>query len=118
MRSMGWCLSIDGLPGEDAEQLKAWLRPIMDAVDAAGVASDDADTRKKVCDESGRSQQVCKSPVGRTTDAMVSELLAIIKGGAGSFFGWTWNNFSSGIGGLDCTPRDDPFAASGRSITP
>ncbi|GIV65653.1 MAG: hypothetical protein AB1457_17625 [Chloroflexota bacterium] len=29
---MGWCLSIDGLPGEDAEQLNAWLQPIMDAV--------------------------------------------------------------------------------------
>ena len=30
----GMTLSIDGLPGEDAEQLKAWLEPILDAVDA------------------------------------------------------------------------------------
>jgi hypothetical protein len=30
----GIVLSIDELPGEDAEQLKAWLEPILDAVDA------------------------------------------------------------------------------------
>ena len=30
----GMVLSIDPLSGEDAEQLKAWLEPILDAVDA------------------------------------------------------------------------------------
>jgi len=47
-------LSIDELPGEDAEQLKAWLEPILDAVDADVVVSDDADAFKKVSDETGR----------------------------------------------------------------
>jgi transposase-like protein len=75
----GMVLSIDELPGEDAEQLKAWLEPILDAVDADVVVSDDADAIKKISDETGRSQQVCKSHVGRNTDALVAELSAIIE---------------------------------------
>ena len=77
----GMVLSIDELPGEDAEQLKAWLEPILDAVDADVVVSDDADAFKKVSDETGRSQQVCKSHVGRNTDALVDELSAMIGAG-------------------------------------
>ncbi len=49
-------LSIDELPGEDAEQLKAWLEPILNAVDVEVVVSHDADAFKKVSDETGRSQ--------------------------------------------------------------
>ncbi|MBN1371272.1 MAG: hypothetical protein JW987_04870 [Anaerolineaceae bacterium] len=74
----GMVLSIDELPGEDAEQLKAWLEPILNAVDAEVLVSDDADAFKKVSDETGRSHQVCKSHVGRNTDALVEELSAII----------------------------------------
>jgi len=77
----GMVLSIDELPGEDAAQLQAWLEPILEAVDADVVVSDDADALKKVCDETGRSQQVCKSHVGRNTDALVAELSAIIDAG-------------------------------------
>jgi transposase-like protein len=77
----GMVLSIDELPGEDAEQLKTWLEPILDAVDADVVVSDDADAFKKVSDETGRSQQVCKSHVGRNTDALVAELSAMIGAG-------------------------------------
>lgn len=77
----GMVLSIDELAGEDAEQLKTWLAPILDAVDAEVVVSDDADAFKKVSDETGRSQQVCKSHVGRNTDALVAELSAIICAG-------------------------------------
>jgi len=77
----GMVLSIDELPGEDAEQLKAWLEPILNAVDADVLVTDDADAFKKVSDETGRSQQVCKSHVGRNTDALVDELSAIIQAG-------------------------------------
>jgi hypothetical protein len=77
----GMVLSIDELAGEDGEQLQAWLEPIMEAVDADVVVSDDADALKKVCDETGRSQQVCKSHVGRNTDALVAELTAMIDAG-------------------------------------
>jgi hypothetical protein len=77
----GLVLSIDELPGEEAEQLKAWLEPILDAVDADVLVSDDADAFKKVSDETGRAQQVCKSHVGRNTDALVDELTAIIGAG-------------------------------------
>jgi len=74
----GMVLSIDELAGEDAEQLQAWLEPILEAVDADVVVSDDADAFKKVSDETGRSQQVCKSHVGRNTDALVAELSGMI----------------------------------------
>ena len=77
----GIVLSIDQLPGEDAEQLKAWLEPILNAVDADVLVTDDADGFKIVSDETGRSQQVCKSHVGRNTDALVDELSAIIQAG-------------------------------------
>jgi transposase-like protein len=77
----GMVLSIDELPGEEAEQLKAWLKPILDAVDADVVVSDDADALKIVSDETGRSQQVCKSHVGRNTDVLVDELSALIGAG-------------------------------------
>jgi len=74
----GMVLSIDVLPGEEAGQLKAWLEPILDAVDADVLVTDDADGFKKVSDETGRSHQVCKSHVGRNTDALVDELSAMI----------------------------------------
>lgn len=77
----GMVLSIDKLPGEDAEQLKEWLKPILDAVDADVLVSDDADAFKKVSDETGRSQQVCKSHVGRNTDELVAELSTLIGAG-------------------------------------
>jgi transposase-like protein len=77
----GMVLSIDELPGENAEQLKAWLEPILEAVDADVLVTDDADAFKKVSDETGRSQQVCKSHVGRNTDALVEELSALIQAG-------------------------------------
>ena len=77
----GMTLSIDGLAGEDAEQLKAWLEPILDAVDADVLVSDDADAFKKVSDETGRAQQVCKSHVGQNTDALVENLSALIRAG-------------------------------------
>jgi len=77
----GLTLSIDALPGEEAEELKAWLEPILDAVDADVLVSDDADAFKKVSDETGRAHQVCKSHVGRNTDALVEELSALIRAG-------------------------------------
>ena len=77
----GMVLSIDELAGEDAEQLQAWLEPILEAVDADVVVSDDADAFKQVSDQTGRSQQVCKSHVCRNTDALVAEMVAVIDAG-------------------------------------
>lgn len=74
----GMVLSIDQLPGEAAEQLKTWLEPILDAVEADVLVTEDADGFKKVSDETGRSQQVCKRHVGRNTDTLVDELSALI----------------------------------------
>jgi transposase-like protein len=77
----GVVLSIDELPGEDTDQLKAWLEPILEAVDADVLVTDDADAFKTISDETGRSHQVCKSHVARNTDALVDELSAIIQSG-------------------------------------
>jgi len=77
----GIVISIDALPGEETEQLKAWLEPILEAVDADVLVTDDADAFKKISDETGRSHQVCKSHVGRNTDALVEELSALIQSG-------------------------------------
>lgn len=77
----GMVLSIDRLPGESAEQLQAWLEPMLEAVDADVVVSDDADAFKQVSDQTGRSQQVCKSHVVRNTEALVEELAALIGAG-------------------------------------
>jgi len=77
----GMVLSIDELAGEDAAQLQAWLEPILEAVDADVVVSDDADAFKNVSDETGRSQQVCKSHVVRNTEALVEELSTMIGAG-------------------------------------
>ena len=54
---------------------------ILDAVDADVVVSDDADAFKNVSDQTGRSQQVCKSHVVRNTEALVEELSAMIDAG-------------------------------------
>ena len=77
----GIVISIDALPGEDTEQLKTWLEPILNAVYADVLVTDDADAFKKISDETGRSHQVCKSHVGRNTDALVEKLSAIIRSG-------------------------------------
>ena len=77
----GMTLSIDGLPGEEAEQLKTWLEPILDAVDADVLVTDDADAFKIVSDETGRAHQICKRHVGSNTDALVDELSALLQTG-------------------------------------
>ena len=115
---MGWFLSIDELPGQDAEQLKAWLEPILNAMDAELLVSDDADAFKTVSDETGRAQQVCKSHVGRNTDALVTELSAMIRGRRGSFSGSDQCYRATGIGRPDGTQSHDPFPASRRPGAP
>jgi len=116
------CSERDGLEyrritGEDAEQLQAWLEPILDAVDADVVVSDDADAFKKVCDQTGRSQQVCKSHVGQNTDLwwLNSRLYSHRPG---SFFGCDWYHFSTGIGGFASLKEMIHSRCPGRSATP
>lgn len=77
----GLTLSIDALPGEEAEEIKAWLEPILEAVEADVLVSDDADAFKKVSDETGRAHQVCKSHVVRNTETLVEELSTLIRAG-------------------------------------
>jgi transposase-like protein len=70
----GLVLSVDCLSGEDAQTLQAWMEPIVTAVGAQVMVSDDADSYKRVADELGLQHQVCKSHVERNTDALIESL--------------------------------------------
>jgi hypothetical protein len=70
----GLVLTVDSLSGEDAETLAEWVAPIAEAVEAEILVTDDADALKRVADESGLDQQVCKAHVQRNTDALVASL--------------------------------------------
>lgn len=72
----GMTLSIDTLSGEDAQTLKEWLEPMIEAVDARVLVTDDADALKTAADQNGVYHQVCKSHVRRNTDALVEQLQA------------------------------------------
>lgn len=77
----GLTLSIDQLSGEDAQTLSEWLAPIIEAVDARVLVTDDADALKTVADQNGVYQQVCKSHVGRNTDTLIEQLQASLTNG-------------------------------------
>lgn len=77
----GLTLSIDQLSGEDAQTLKAWLEPIIETVDARVLVTDDADALKTAADENGVHHQVCKSHVGRNTDALIEQMQASLAKG-------------------------------------
>jgi transposase-like protein len=70
----GLVLTVDELPAEDAETLKEWLQPVVDAVGAKLLVTDDADALKTAADELGMDHQVCKSHVKRNTDVLVDSL--------------------------------------------
>jgi hypothetical protein len=70
----GLVLSVDRLPAEDARTLLSWLAPVVAAVGAEIMVSDDADAFKTVADGLGLDHQVCKAHVGRNTDALVASL--------------------------------------------
>ena len=78
----GLVITIDELPGPATQQLKAWLAPILEAVDADVLITDDADAFKTISDETGRSHQICKSHVVRNTESLVAELAALVQAGA------------------------------------
>lgn len=70
----GLVLTIDELPAEDAETIKAWLEPIAEAVAAELLVSDDADAFKTVAEELGLDHQVCKGHVKRNTETLIESL--------------------------------------------
>ena len=70
----GLVLSIDELTGEDAETLQEWMEPIVTAVGAQLLVTDDADGFKIVADQQGLEHQICKSHVKRNTEALIKDL--------------------------------------------
>jgi transposase-like protein len=70
----GLVLTVDELSAEDADTLKEWLEPIVQAVDAELLVTDDADAFKTVADELGLEHQVCKSHVKRNTETIIDTL--------------------------------------------
>jgi transposase-like protein len=69
----GVVLSIDALPAEDAQMLKAWLKPIARRLGADLLVTDDADSFKIAAHELGLDQQVCISHVVRNTEAIIEQ---------------------------------------------
>jgi len=70
----GLVLTVDELPAEDAETLKKWLEPIVEAVGARLLVSDDADAFKTVANDLGADHQVCKAHVKRNTEILIETL--------------------------------------------
>lgn len=70
----GLVLTVDALPGEDAQTLKEWVAPIAEAVGVEILVTDDADGFKTVADELGLEHQVCKSHVKRNTETLIETL--------------------------------------------
>ena len=69
----GLVLTVDELPAEDAETLKEWLEPIVKAVGAQLLVSDDADA-KTAAEELGQEHQVCKSHGKGNTEGLIDDL--------------------------------------------
>lgn len=67
----GVVLTVDEVPAEDAETLTEWLEPIMAAVGAQLLVTDDADAFKTAADALGQTHQVCKSHVKRNTEELI-----------------------------------------------
>ncbi|HXF69704.1 MAG TPA: hypothetical protein VNK89_07835 [Thermoflexus sp.] len=78
----GLVLTVDGLAGEDAKTLKEWLEPVVEAVGAQVLVTDDADAFKEVADELGLAHPVCTNHVQRNTERLVEELRGLAEGDA------------------------------------
>ena len=70
----GLVLTVDALSAEDAETVKEWLEPVVEAVDAQLLVSDDADAFKSVANDLELEHQVCKSHVKRNTEAFIESM--------------------------------------------
>jgi transposase-like protein len=70
----GLVLTVDALSAEDAETVKEWLDPVVEAVGAELLVSDDADAFKVVTNDLGLEHQVCKGHVKRNTEAFIESM--------------------------------------------
>jgi hypothetical protein len=74
----GTVLSLDLLPNGETATLTAWVQDLAAALGAEVLVSDDADPFKTAADASGVLQQVCKSHVGRNTEAWVEAITPVL----------------------------------------
>ena len=70
----GLVLTVDALSAEDGDTLKEWLEPIVQAVEAKLLVTDDADAFKTAADGLGLEHQVCKGHVKRNTEAFIESM--------------------------------------------
>ena len=75
----GLVLTVDELCTEDADTLKEWLEPIVEAVGANLLVTDDADAFKPIADELGLDHQVCKSHVKRNSERLIENLEPVVE---------------------------------------
>lgn len=74
----GIVLTLDALPGEDAETLQDWMEPIAAAVGAELLVTDDADGFKTVADDLALEHQVCKGHVKRNTETLIENWTPLV----------------------------------------
>jgi hypothetical protein len=70
----GLVLTVDALSAEDGDTLKEWLDPIVQAVEAKLLVTDDADAFKTAADGLGPEHQVCQGHVKRNTETIIDNL--------------------------------------------
>jgi transposase-like protein len=70
----GLVLTVDELAAEDVDTLQEWLEPIVKAVGAQLLVTDDADAFKTAADKLGQEHQICKSHVKRNTETLIDNL--------------------------------------------
>lgn len=59
----GLTLDVEVLENEETETIEAWLKPVLEIVDAEVLITDDQDSFKTVADNSGVSHQICRQHV-------------------------------------------------------
>jgi transposase-like protein len=74
----GLALTVDLLPNGEAATLSAWVQELAAAIGAEVLVSDDADSFKIAADANGLGQQVCKTHVGRNTEAWVAAVTPLL----------------------------------------
>ncbi len=78
----GTALSLDLLPNGEAATLTTWVTELAEALGAELLVSDDADPFKTAADASGLTHQVCKTHVGRNTEAWVAAITPALEADA------------------------------------
>jgi transposase-like protein len=75
----GIVLTVDQVTSQTGEALAEWLTPIVEQVGAELVVTDDAENFRVAVTKLALPHQVCKAHVVRNTEALIEELISLVK---------------------------------------